>query len=151
MPGRRGKSVLSCEHFEISFVSIALDPGFGRFPKLNLIDLIPRGLATADYLLRPLAAFGNLIVGFLYNPRYAAAGWMLPILIVGAWFAILGGINESMLLGFSKPAYVPLALAVKMGVLLVGLPIGFACFGVVGAVTVVALSEAIRYFPIVVG
>ncbi len=103
------------------------------------------------FALSVLAAFGDVVVGFLYDPRYAAAGWMLPILIVAAWFAILGGINESMLLGFSKPAYVPLALAVKMSVLLVGLPVGFAWYGVVGAVMVVALSEAIRYFPILIG
>jgi len=98
-----------------------------------------------------LAATGDLIIRLLYDERYHAAAWMLPVLVIGTWFAVMTNLNESMLLGLGKPSYSAIGNCVKFGGLLVGLPFGFAAYGILGAVVVVAMSELGRYCPVLVG
>jgi O-antigen/teichoic acid export membrane protein len=93
-------------------------------------------------------AASELIVAVLYDARYEAAAKMLPILAVGVWFSILATINESVLLGISRPVYGAIANSVKLGVLAVGLPLVAVSYGILGAVYVIALSEAVRYVPL---
>lgn len=107
-------------------------------------------LATAAGVAT-LAASADLLVGVLYDSRYQAAAWMVPVLIVGAWFAILCDLNESTLLGFGKPSYAAAANSAKLAWLVVGLPVGFMTHGPLGAVVAVATSDLFRYIPISVG
>jgi O-antigen/teichoic acid export membrane protein len=107
-------------------------------------------LATAT-VLSFIAVVGDLLVAVLYDQRYQAAGWMLPILVMGAWFSILCTVNESILLGLGKPSYTAIANCVKFCWLLVGIPFAYQKFGTVGVVTVVAISDLWRYFPVLLG
>ncbi len=97
------------------------------------------------------AATSDVLVRLLYDQRYQAASWMVPLLVVGVWFSTMSNLNESILLGFGKPSYGAVANGLKLGWLLVGLPLGIATFGPFGAVIVVALSDLFRYVPIFVG
>jgi O-antigen/teichoic acid export membrane protein len=97
------------------------------------------------------AASADLVVGILYDQRYHAAGWMLSILIIGAWFTVLSNLNESTLLGLGKPSYSAAANSAKFAFLLIGLILGVAQFGILGAVFVIAASDLFRYVPIFVG
>jgi O-antigen/teichoic acid export membrane protein len=98
-----------------------------------------------------LAATADFVVGALYDQRYQAAAWMVPMLMRGSWFAIICDLNESTLLGFGRPSYSAIANGFKLGWLLIGLPIGFAAYGAAGAVIVVAASDLFRCVPIFIG
>jgi len=97
------------------------------------------------------AATADLMIGILYDQRYHAASWMLPLLILGAWFAILSNLNESTLMGLGKPNYSVFANSGKFGFLLAGLALSVTHLGVLGGVLVVAASDICRYVPILVG
>ena len=97
------------------------------------------------------AATADLVIEILYDQRYHAASWMLPILIIGSWFAILSNLNESTLLGLGRPNYSVLANGGKFGFLLIGLTLGVERFGVPGGVMAVAGSDLCRYVPILFG
>jgi O-antigen/teichoic acid export membrane protein len=93
----------------------------------------------------------DLAIKIIFDARYHAAAWMVPVLIVGAWISILCSLNESTLLGIGKPRYNAIGYALKFAVLLVGLPLGFTYFGMPGCIVVVAASDLPRYVSIVMG
>jgi len=97
------------------------------------------------------AATADLLIGILYDQRYQAASWMLPVLVMGAWFAIMSNLNESTLMGLGRPNYNAFASSAKFGFLLVGLPLSVTQLGVLGGVLVVAASDLGRYIPILIG
>jgi O-antigen/teichoic acid export membrane protein len=97
------------------------------------------------------AATADLAIGLLYDQRYRAASWMLPILIIGSWFSILSNLNESTLLGLGRPNYSFLANGGKFAFLLIGLTLSVAYYGVPGGVMAVAGSDLCRYVPILFG
>jgi O-antigen/teichoic acid export membrane protein len=98
-----------------------------------------------------IAVGGDVLIAVLYDQRYQAAGWMLPILISGAWFSSLCSVNESILLGLGRPSYGAIANFVKFIWLLIAVPFGFAKYGPLGAVVAVAISDFWRYVPVLFG
>ena len=110
-----------------------------------------RFLVVATLGFSVLVAIADLLVRFLYDPRYQDAGWILSIMLIGRWFSMLCNINKSALVGFRKPFYNAAASGVKLGLLLLGLPLTFIRFGIVGAIIFVAVAEALRYVPLLIG
>ena len=108
-------------------------------------------LLMAAVVLALGAGLADVLIGTVYDERYREAGWMLTVLLLGAWGAVLCSFNEASLLGFGKPQYAALANTAKLACLIVGLPVSFLHFGMLGAVCVIALSDAFRYFPILLG
>lgn len=108
-------------------------------------------LLAGAVVIALLTTIADVAVNILYDQRYQAAGWMLPILFLGAWFAMISNLNESTLMGFGKPLYSAAANGFKFAWLLFGLPLAFAHFGVLGAVVVVAASDLWRYIPTLIG
>ena len=96
-------------------------------------------------------ATADLAIKVLYDERYQAANWMLPILIIGSWFSILANLNESTLLGLGKPSYSAMANSLKFVFLIIGLGLGVKAYGLLFAVMVVALADMFRYIPIFIG
>jgi O-antigen/teichoic acid export membrane protein len=127
----------------------------GHVPRTELREKI--GSARAKFLL--LAAFGfsffvataDLVIKVLYDERYQAARWMLPVLFIGSWFSMLACLNESSLLGVGKPSYNAIANTCKFAFLLIGLPLGVMIYGLFGGITIVALADLCRYVPGFVG
>ena len=70
-------------------------------------------------------ATADLAIRLLYDQRYHAASWMLPILVIWAWFSMLSAINELTLLGLGAPSYSAIANGVRFAFLAFGLPLGF--------------------------
>jgi O-antigen/teichoic acid export membrane protein len=134
------------------------------FPLIASSSHIPKGalrqrLATIRFrfMLPTAVAFSlfastaDLLIAVLYDGRYRAAGWMVSVLNIGVWFAIISNINGSVLLGFGKPSYGAAGSIVKFICIWIGLPFGLSKYGVLGAVIVVSFSDFCRYFPIFVG
>jgi glycosyltransferase involved in cell wall biosynthesis len=65
--GRKGKSLLSCDDVEISYVACHNGLGTGVFPELKLIHLIHKGRVSADYLLKVYQACATSHFLLAYN------------------------------------------------------------------------------------
>jgi O-antigen/teichoic acid export membrane protein len=89
-----------------------------------------------------------VIVGLLYDARYAEVGAILPILCVGVWFGILTSTNDSILMGLSKPAYPAISNAAKLMTYVVGMPIAFQLYGFTAAITVIVVGEVVKYLAL---
>ena len=96
-------------------------------------------------------AFGDFAIRIIYDSRYAAAGWMLPVMLTGVWAAILCSMNEYVLIGLGKPLYGALGNFAKLIGLAVGIPVGLHFGGLGGAILAVALADYCRYLPILFG
>ena len=117
-------------------------------------DLAPVRLAFVMICAVGLSLFvvlADFIIAVMYDQRYQAASWMLPILIVGLWFSILASLNEWILIGVGRPQYSTVASSCKLALILAGLPLATMWYGIVGAVIVVAISDLPRYGPILFG
>lgn len=97
------------------------------------------------------ATAADLLIGLVYDPRYAAAGWMLAVLLLGAPFAVLSNLNEALLLSAGKPLYSSLANLARLATHALVLPLGYQMSGFPGAVIAAALTEALHYVYIGVG
>ncbi len=97
------------------------------------------------------AATADLMIRILYDQRYHAASWMLPVLIIGAWFSIMSNLSEPTLLGLGRPYYSAFANGAKFVFLLIGLTLGVAHYGVLGGVMVIAFGDLCRYVPLLIG
>jgi O-antigen/teichoic acid export membrane protein len=109
-----------------------------------------RSLLLAGLGFSVLAATADLPIKLLYDERYQAANWMLPLLIIGSWFSVLSYVNESTLLGLGKPIYTTISNSSKFAFLLIGIPLSVTFFGLFGAIIVVVLCDLFRYFPILI-
>ena len=118
-----------------------------------------RQLATPRAKLMQLAGLGfslsvaaaDLAIKLLYDQRYHAASWMVPVLLIGSWFAMLANLNEATLLGLGKPLYGAIGNGTKFTFLLIGLPLGVKSYGVLGGIVIVVLAELCRYLPLFIG
>ena len=133
-----------------SFVLFPLIASHADTPRSDLRrQLAPiraKFLAVAGLSFSLIAAVADLPVRVLYDGRYQAAAWMLPMLIMGSWFSLLANVNEATLLGLGRPAYSAIANSAKFIFLLVALPVGFTAFGILGAIVVIVLCDLFRYF-----
>lgn len=102
-------------------------------------------LALAAFAVGIGVAASDALIILLYDPRYHAAAFMLPVLLIGTWFAVLANFAESMLLGCDRPAPGALANASKFVILAVGLPLSLSFTGLLGALMVLALAESCRW------
>lgn len=102
-------------------------------------------LFGAAIALGAVVSISDVVVRILYDPRYHEAGIILPLLLIGAWVAILGTVNEYMLLGVSKPAMPTYANAAKFVSYAIATPLAFLYFGLFGAILALTIGEAIKY------
>jgi O-antigen/teichoic acid export membrane protein len=97
------------------------------------------------------AAVADLVIKIVYDQRYSAAAWMLPVLIIGSWFSVLANLNEATLLGLGRPSYTAISNGSKLMMLILCLPLSLKFGGLTGAVVIVAAVDLGRYFPILAG
>jgi O-antigen/teichoic acid export membrane protein len=117
----------------------------------QLSPIRSRFLLVAVLGFAVFVATGDLAIKLLYDHRYQAATWMLPVLTIGSWFSILASINEATLLGLGKPSYSAMSNGLKFAFMVVGLPLFPKLHGLLGGVLVITLSDLFRYLPILVG
>lgn len=95
--------------------------------------------------LAGLVTMGDLVISVLYNEKYAAAIWMMPILCSGIWFSVLFYTISQVLLAINKPAYSAQCNFVRFILIAVGLPIGYHLAQLPGAIIAIALSDLPLY------
>ena len=98
-----------------------------------------------------LVCFGDVLVAFMYDKRYLPATWMLPLLALGIWPNVLVQTLYPLLLALSKPQYQTWGNFGKFLFTSLGIPLGFAHFGVVGVILILALNDLPLYAAIAYG
>jgi O-antigen/teichoic acid export membrane protein len=91
-----------------------------------------------------LAACDALIL-LLYDARYHAAAFMLPILLGTTWFAVLAAFSEATLFGLDRPQATAFGNGAKFIVMIVGLPLAVPRYGILAGLLVLLLAEMVRW------
>lgn len=127
------------------------------FPAVAAIDASPQEirakvlkgrrtvLLLAAAALGTFVALSDLVVDLLYDDRYSNAKMIVPILLLGTWFAVLCAVNEAILLGTGRPAYTAFGNASKLLTYVVAVPLAFYLYGFHVAVLVLSAGEVVRY------
>ncbi len=97
-------------------------------------------------VLAGLVTVGDLVIGTLYDDRYAQATWMMPILSAGIWFSLLFYTISPALLAIGKPLYLAQSNLARFVMIGLGLPIAYYSFGLIGAIIVIAVGDLPLYF-----
>ncbi|MBR8836301.1 MAG: oligosaccharide flippase family protein [Stigonema ocellatum SAG 48.90 = DSM 106950] len=96
-------------------------------------------------LLAVLVSTGDLVIALLYDKRYSEATWMMPILCCGVWFSVLFYTLSPALLAIGKPLYLAQSNLAGFLTVALGLPLAFSHFGILGAITLIAVRDLPLY------
>jgi O-antigen/teichoic acid export membrane protein len=77
---------------------------------------------------------GKPLINFLYDSRYADAGWMLQILAVGALVNVLGYTYMDVLMAQGRTSFLPLIQSIQVGIQLMAVFGGYHFGGQFGAI-----------------
>ncbi|HZC37549.1 MAG TPA: hypothetical protein VE221_02610, partial [Sphingomicrobium sp.] len=105
-------------------------------------------LFAAAVGLGTFLALSEIIIRLLYDIRYIEAAWILPLLCMGVWFAIITSTNDAILMGLARPAYPALSNAAKLITYAVGVPVAFFISGFTAAVAVISAGELVKYIAL---
>ncbi len=108
-------------------------------------------LCGTAFLLTGLIGFGDLIIRILYDDRYSAAAWMMPLLALGLWPLVLSNSIGPSLRAIGQPQYAAYGNLLRLILIGVSLPLGYYLFGPAGAVCAVALAGIPGYAAMAVG
>ena len=73
---------------------------------------------------------------------------MFTLLTIGVWFNMLSQTIEQALFAIGKPSYVASANLCRFLFNIIGIPLGFYHFGILGAIVVIALNDLPFYLVI---
>ncbi len=117
----------------------------------QLLHTRKRFLMLLAFGLAILASFGDILILFLYDKRYAQAAWMLPLLATGVWSNVLSQTMDQALNAIGKLSYATVGHFLRFLYNLIAIPLGFSYFGIPGAIIAVALNDVPYYFAIAFG
>ena len=98
-----------------------------------------------------LIGAGPLIVKIMYDPRYESAGWMVQLLAIRAATDCLISPSSSAMLALGHPRFTAITRAIQAVTVIVGIPLGFHAFGIVGAIAITAFSGIGPLFALQIG
>lgn len=110
-----------------------------------------RLLVLLALIVAVIVGFGDLLISKLYDERYLAATWMLPVLGLGIWPTVLSETLGRCLNSLGKPQYAAWGSFYRFLFIVIGLPLGFNQVGIFGAVIVVALNDLPTYLAVTYG
>jgi O-antigen/teichoic acid export membrane protein len=141
--GHIGSNVVFPFYSRIVTSGQPLPPVFGR-ARFPLLVLAGWGLAV-------LAATGDAVIDVLYDDRYKAAGWVVQVLALGAWFTVLWSTNVAALLALGQSKWMAATTGVKTVANIVLIPLGWYIDhfqlgnnGFRGAVIALVVAEVIQ-------
>ena len=103
-------------------------------------------LLGGAFLLSIMAVWGDQLIVHLYDHRYRDAAWMIPILALGLWHTLLYTTTSPVLFSLGKSKYNAVGNAAYCTAMLLGIPLAFHFYGMIGAVIAVAAGD----FPLYV-
>jgi O-antigen/teichoic acid export membrane protein len=110
-----------------------------------------RALLAGAGMICLMVYLGGFLVSKVYDRRYHAASWMVPILALGLWHTLLYATTMPALLTLGKSSYQAIGNAFYCIAIIVTIPVAFHYFGMFGAVVAVAAGDLPMYFVLVVG
>ncbi|BAZ44097.1 hypothetical protein NIES4102_11030 [Chondrocystis sp. NIES-4102] len=110
-----------------------------------------RLLLVLALIMVVIVSFGDLLISKLYDERYLAATWMLPILAIGIWPIVLSETLGRCLHGLGKPQYAAWGSFCRFLFIAIGLPLGFSQMGILGALIVISLNDIPTYLIVSYG
>lgn len=88
-----------------------------------------------------LMMLGTEVIALMYDPRYHAAGWILQILCVRLAMIAILSTSETCLFALGKPKFSVVQNTCRAVWILVGIPLAWHGYGIMGVVWVVATTE----------
>jgi O-antigen/teichoic acid export membrane protein len=108
-------------------------------------------LCAGAFILSLVINAGGPIVLKMYDRRYHAAGWMVPILALGLWHTLMYSTTSDILFSLGKPKYNAIGTGLYCATMFAALPLAFHLFGMLGAVISVAAGDLPIYFVLETG
>ena len=108
-------------------------------------------LLVGGLMLTLMVHLGGFVITHVYDHRYAAAAWMVPILALGLWHTLLYSTTMMALFALGKSKYAGLGNGAYCAAVIVGILLGFHFFGMVGAVVAIAAGDFPLYVVITSG
>jgi O-antigen/teichoic acid export membrane protein len=108
-------------------------------------------LLAGALLLCLMVNLGGLLVTTMYDARYHAASWMVPILALGLWHTLLYATTMPALFTLGKSRYAAIGNASYCIAVVTAIPLAFHFFGIFGAVIAVAAGDFPLYIVTVTG
>jgi O-antigen/teichoic acid export membrane protein len=102
-------------------------------------------LLVAGWMISGLIGGGQAAVNLLYDRRYADAGWIVQLLALGSWFAVLESTNGAALLARGEANWTAASNGGKFVGMLLLIPLGYSIAGFQGAVVGLVASEVLKY------
>jgi len=111
----------------------------------SLREVFYRSRLGLDMAIMPglgiLALSGHYLIELLYDPRYAAAGWMLELLAIRVAMSCVALPSEMCLVALGHPRYSLYQNAARLVWVAGGIALGHHFFGLAGVLWAIALSE----------
>ena len=102
-------------------------------------------LAAGAIMLTCTICVGDIFILHVYKRPYHGAAWMIAIFGLGLWHTILYSTTSPAIMSLQKSHYNALANLLYFVALVSLLPVGYSYFGMVGAVTAVAIGDLPMY------
>ena len=110
-----------------------------------------KALLAGALMICLMVHFGGFLVTKMYDQRYHAASWMVPVLAVGLWHTLMYATTMPALFTLGKSRYAAIGNASYCFAVILAIPLGFHFFGMVGAVVAVAAGDLPLYLVTVSG
>ena len=108
-----------------------------------------RVLVAGAVLLSLMVHLGGFLVTRVYDHRYHAASWMVPVLALGLWHTLMYQTTMPALLSLGKSQYQAIGNAFYFAAVVTAIPLAFHFYGMFGAVVAVAAGDLPFYFVLV--
>jgi len=108
-------------------------------------------LLAGSALLSLVVHLGGFLVTKMYDQRYHAASWMVPILALGLWHTLMYATTMPALFSLGKSQYSAIGNGFYCAAIMTSIPIAFRFFGMPGAVVAVAAGDLPLYLVTVTG
>jgi O-antigen/teichoic acid export membrane protein len=110
-----------------------------------------RALVAGAVLLCLMVHVGGYLVTKMYDSRYHAASWMVPVLALGLWHTLMYATTMPALLTLGKSRYQAIGNGAYFVVVFTAIPLAFHFYGMFGAVVAVAAGDLPMYLVTVRG
>lgn len=106
-------------------------------------------LVASGWMLSGFIAGGQTIIDIFYDDRYSEAGWVVQLVSMSSWFAIMLSTAGPVLMARGQVYHIVTSNVAKLVGMVVLIPLGYAHFDFPGAVAAYAACDVVKYVVIV--